>query len=382
MRKSKESSLALRMPIPVSYSSAKLFESCPARFKAEKVDHVKGNRPIYILTGIFLHEVLDKYLKYLKEKNQPSAYDMAERIFEDMWKAGGHGIPEDMHGELLDLVYKTRGVVVLYHLEDVVGSEIQVALDHDWKKTEWDSKDVWLRMKLDRLEIDSEWNVLVWDYKTGQRIDDVEKSMQLALYAAGIKALYPKAKAITVELYYCRNGVSKELVVAPERIEEARRWITAVSNSIEVARETAFKPRPGSICMDCPIFESCPARAMTPSALPPTNEVEAQALLSRLILVNQEAENLKERLKPWCEQNGQVVCNDMMAGFTKAEKLEFPLESLMPWLNGKGIPYASALKADSKALKRLVRKDKVMQGELDAMAIDKSYSKFGLTKVK
>ena len=377
----KSRAAVLSKPIPISYSSAKLFESCPARFKAEKIDKVPVNRPIHLLVGVFLHDVLDEYLKHLKATGQPSYYAGYEEIFENMWKRGGrHGIPEDMHGELLDLVYKTREVVVIHDPKELVGSEIQIALDNQWNKTEWLANNAWLRMKIDRLQVDADWNVLVWDYKTGHKIDDVEKSKQLHLYGAGVKALFPQAKDIKVELYYCRTGVSKEYVVTEADIYEAKRWITAVSGRIEAARNGEFVATPGNTCGDCPIFEHCPARAMAASTIPPVDEHAAQALVSRLILVEQEAKGIKERLKPWCETNGPVVYNDMQAGFWTKTVRDFPIPDLVKWADGHGVPILGIVKADNDAIKKMAKGEADMQKELDAIAVDRTHSEFKLKK--
>lgn len=365
-------------PLALSYSRAHRFEECPARFKAEYIDKLPAPKTLPLLTGSFMHEVLDEYHKHLVKTGQRSDYAKIEEIFEAHWRnpAKRTGIPEVLRPELWDLLIRTREGVVLRDPQQVVGSEIELALTREWAPTKWLAKDVFLRMKIDRLELDAGVAV-VWDYKTGHRIEDAAESMQLKLYGLGVKTVLPDVREVRVELFYARLRVLKSHELQEAEIEQARSWIIGVSDQVEQSRLADKWPAtPGPACMDCPIFEHCPARRAKTGELPPANADDAEELLARWILVDRERKDLQERLSAWIKQAGPVVTNGMSATFSVARELEFALPGLRQVLEDRGLQLLDFVKADNEMLRRAASRDENLRAALDSIAFVRPSTRF------
>lgn len=377
----------------ISYSSAKSFEACPKRFEAEKILRVRGSgrgddsigRPIYLLTGVFLHEVLDRYTKHLISTKQSSDFDAMITIFDAAWK-DAHlraGIPEDLYEEMLDVIMRTRESVVFQSIRNVVGSEVSIGLTEDFKPCSVDDKNLFVLMKLDRLEADDNWNLHVFDYKTGYFIDDVENSMQLKVYGLGVKMKFPKAQDLTVELFYARKQLSKARMLNEQDYEDARRWLLGVSDRIEAARKSGkWRATPGRACMDCPIFDKCPARAIIGDVIPPTNLQEAENLLAQYILLERQRGDVQEKLKAWVSLNGALVVNGMMAEYGVSHRFDWPMDKLKELLAYYKLDWEKFVKPDGDELKKVAKDNEDLAEGMAAIVVDKSYSKFALTKVK
>lgn len=373
--------------IPISYSSGKLFEQCPARFQAEKVEKMGrggGMRPIHLTTGVFLHEVLDLYHKHLIATKQSTDLSSGEKIFETAWAdpVMRAGIPADLHPELHEIWAKTLQMVNLT-VGDVVGSEIAIALDDNWEKTEWSDPAALWRGKIDLLMIDGDWHAVVWDYKTGQKIVGADESMQMKIYAAVIKALFPQVQEISVILSYPRFYKENRHEIDESDITEARRWIADISAQIDGARKTNNWPaKVGTACADCPIFNRCPARAVAASSLPPMSQQEAEALLSRLILLERERKDVKDKLQTWCTLNGSVVVGGMVIGFGTKSLITYDVDQLTELLKNNGIDPDTILKADNRALEKAAKGKPELVESLKAIAYEKTHSEFRLGKVE
>ena len=77
-------------PIPLSYTRAKLFSMCPARFRAEYIDKIGEaagiQKPMHLLIGTLLHEVADRYHKHLVATHRSTDYEAIDVVFEEVWK--------------------------------------------------------------------------------------------------------------------------------------------------------------------------------------------------------------------------------------------------------------------------------------------------------
>lgn len=368
--------------LPISYSAASLYESCPARFKAERVDKVKRLQPLHLATGIFLHKMTDEYLKVLIKNVDKDPLDSG-LFFDNRWASDDiHStIPEVLYQELRDLFVTIAGQLSMRDPSNVIDSELSLAVDEDWKRVEWDSPNAWLRARIDRLEILDGWGALVWDLKTGHQIDNPAESMQLKIYGAIVAAALPKVQGVTVELYYPRAGITRSYTLGPGDIDAGRRWISAISVDIERSREkNSWPAQPGRSCMDCPVFDSCQAREVHPRQLPPIDGQEAAELVKRLILVEAERKDLNERLRPWVEANGPVETGGMMVHFIPTRSFEYETEKLWKVLSLHVNDPIKFLKADTDELRKASRKNLPLATALEAIAVDKSRTTFKLTR--
>lgn len=376
--------------IRVSYSRAQLFEKCPARFHAEHVDGdgVKARaafrvQPIYLTLGVFLHEVLDRYVKHLVATKQTSDWAQMEVIFDAAWAGPERaGIPEEMYDDAKAIITNAMEGYVFERIEDVIASELPVAVDREWNRVNFDSKQAWLRARIDLVMVDGP-TLVIRDFKSGRRIDDAENHMQLKLYARLARVVWPAATEIRGELFYGVNRVFKQKTMEEADFVAAQRWIEAISARIQsAAAKKRWPATPGRACLDCPIFDRCPSRAINASVVPPTTLPEAEELLSQLVLIERSRKDILAKLKTWVEANGALVVNGMMADFATSAVMEYPIDKLKPLLEAHGIDVLTVVKSDSKALAEAVKATPALEEELRAIAVNKSHSKFGMTNVE
>lgn len=81
--------------------------------------------------------------------------------------------------------------------------EEEWAMNHDWEPTDWNSKDAWLRLKLDIMVMLSKHEAVVADLKTGRRQgNEIKHAEQIQLYQLVTFLRDPDLETIHVELWY------------------------------------------------------------------------------------------------------------------------------------------------------------------------------------
>ena len=365
----------------ISYSRAQKFAACPALFKARYVDQVPDAGSTPLLVGKFLHAILDRYLKRLKSHGLPSDFDYYAEVFARAWDMGGHGIPAVMRDELHSLMETTREAMIL-DAQELIGSELSIALNRQWEKVAWESATAFLRLRIDCLEVDAEQQFTITDYKTGYKIDAAATSMQLKVYGFAVRKLFPAAQRITGRFYYARFDRWDSHHLTAQDLQQAEDWIGDMAAGIQQAVDTqVFPATPGLGCPTCPVFESCEARRHHVKALPPATVADAEELLQRLILVEVERADLRERLGCWISGNGPVIVNGKMAAYQESVGRVFPGVEVRRILMNRHIDFAQYVQGNSRALQKLCRQDGALRAEIAGIAIEKSRSHLRIKNV-
>lgn len=366
----------------VSYSGGKLFEECPARWRAEHIDGHRSLSSIEARVGTFLHKVAEEYVKHLMRSQQSQDLNYSDRLFEQLWDSREQAeIPEGMHEEILHLWNDTAKELFIANVDQVVEAELPLAFMKGWHRCEWDDQRAWLRMKIDRLDVDGAWNATIWDLKTGRKIDTSDGPMQGKVYAAGVMAAFPKIQSLRFNLLYPRYGVTRSYEMKPSDIEEGQRWIYKITQSLELAwKNNEWKAIPGSACMECPVFATCETRKRRAPRATVRLLDEAMVAAERLMTIERERKDLTAMLKDWVAANGPLEIHGMIAGYSVAAEYEFPIEGVLAACKAKGLDPISVLKPDNKKIERLARKDDRFREMLDAVKIDCSTTRFGIKK--
>lgn len=161
-----------KAPFAWSYSRLKNYEACP--YKHQQVDLLKTYKEEendQLLYGNRIHKAAAERLGPEK-KPLPKEY-------------------RKVLGKYCDGLEKTPGEI---HVE------LSAALTEDLQPCGYFDPDVWLRMKIDVVKLNSPV-ALVLDWKTGKIIDD---SVQLALSAAWVFAQYPDIKRVRSEFIWLK----------------------------------------------------------------------------------------------------------------------------------------------------------------------------------
>jgi putative RecB family exonuclease len=176
----------------------------------------------------------------------------------------------------------------------------------------------------------------IHDYKTGNTLptqEYLDKDRQLAIYAYGIKMMYPDAKKIRLIWHYL--AFDKEL--CSERTEDAlekmRKEVLQSIHKIETCDE--FLPKESALCQWCEFRPDCPNFKHLYSLEHKKDFLDDDGV----ILVNQyaklseekskneeELENLRQRLVDYAKKNNltAVFGSDLKARITSYQSLKFP----------------------------------------------------------
>lgn len=154
-----------------SYSAIKLFEKCPASYKAAKIDRIKPkDKSPAMERGIAIHAKGERYLKG-EIPNVPKEYSTFKAEMKDLRNSGAY-------------------------------SEKKIGITKDWKFTGFFDNDVWLRIVLDfGLELDNHV-MFAGDFKTGQIYEDNED--QSCLYSCCY--LFNGYNKVGFEFWYLDQG--------------------------------------------------------------------------------------------------------------------------------------------------------------------------------
>lgn len=209
-----------------SYSALSAFETCPHRYHETKVaKRVIEPQTEATLWGNRVHKALEMRVGH----DTPLPEDMQQ--YEPV-AARIHASARDGGGKRL-------------------GVEAKMALNQHFLKTDWFSKDVWVRGIID-VSIESGDKLFIGDYKTGKKTPD---SAQLRLTAAMSFAMKPWIKHITNTFIWLKEGgTTTEKFVKDDAAAIWQEFMPRVRRLEEAFDVNTFPKRPSGLCRAwCPV---------------------------------------------------------------------------------------------------------------------------------
>jgi len=385
------------MRMAVSHTRLDSFENCPLGFKAKYIDKVPEPKHYLALLGGLFAEWSKSYIDHLVESRQQSDLARGVSLLEEQWKnRGAHKefkmLSEAVRFEARELVDSFLGSHT-FEPARVLGTELDVALRADWSVTDWFSKDAFFRAKLDLATLPASDNgkvVGITDYKTGFAAwseEETKNSPQLRRYAVAMSSFMPDTDRFEVTLDFIRSGVVRgPYDFEPEVAEEEKASIVSISDRLEAAVKSGkWEPTPGAGCAYCPIFQKCPKREEALTFRVPQDEIEAVQATQRLIMLETESKDLKNKLKVWSAEHGTVITNGMQYGATRAERVSYDTDELIEVAKAHGLEPSRLLKGDNEAIEKVLKKLEAEPREkakaaLAAIAQVKAHTEFRLKK--
>ena len=248
----------------VIYSHSRLcsFEQCPMKFKFRYIDGLApdfeqsiegflGNKVHDTLEWIYNHPskgslVLDNVIHhYIKNWNRD-------------FNSGIKIVKEEFTGEH----YFNKGIKFLinYFLkhspfdDNTIATEKQIIvnLDNDGRYK--------IQGYIDRLVYNKETNIFeIHDYKTSASMKsqgELDNDRQLALYALGVKEMFPNARGIRLFWHFLDFNEQKFSERSLEQLEELRNEIIQLIEKIESTAD--FPPVKSALCGWCEFRSYCP----------------------------------------------------------------------------------------------------------------------------
>lgn len=360
----------------ISYTAARLFEDCPARYKAERIDGIKAEPSLPMKQGAFVHATVEAYSKKVLEFGE-GGNALARSLGEHLWRNAAHGLPEIVKEECLRLSVTTAEAISL-DPDKVIGVEVEIAVDEQGGLVPYDSESAAVRGRIDRLEVSDapEGSALVvWDLKAGRAIENPNESVQLPLYTALARAIQSASKFIG-KLYYPRHEVERVAEISSDRADAALKWALDIRSKVSALRAArgAWPETPGRGCAECPLYWTCESRKRVAGrhiAIPQT-ESDAAEMVIKAELLSREISEIKEMLKLFVERNGAIQVNGLVADIAPRYTYKWPVKRLLEVLAKRGIDFAGLVKGDTRRLSRAALKHPGLGDELEAIRDDKT----------
>ena len=229
--------------IALSWSRLSDYIQCPLKFKMKYIDKNKifkedESASPHLVRGSNVHKALENYVVQ-KQSNGGMEVKVSS-------------LPE---------VEKTK-VFVDRFLDNykVVVPETQIAVDKNWQRVEWFSRDAYYRTIMDLIAVNPGKDVQIVDYKTG-KIRDYDGGPsgkgQLHLSGAISLCLWPEIPEVRTTYAYVDHGQTlvKKFTQA-DRIELVEHFD---AEHAKVNADKEFKPKVNEFCKWCPATRAqCP----------------------------------------------------------------------------------------------------------------------------
>ena len=206
-----------------SYSLWKTYNTCPRKVKFSRIDGIKEPGSAAMDRGNAIHQEAEDFIRFGQPMSKlPDSCKLYEKEFAKLTKAGA--VPEQ-----------------------------EVAVNRNWEPVDYNSRDAWVRAKIDvyfkKKGHSGQVAMTIIDYKTGKVYEENKK--QLSFYALLGFIFHPEVDTINVELWYLDQGPAhthKDCYVREEFEDMKQAWTAAPA---QLLHDTIFAPRPGIQCKRC-----------------------------------------------------------------------------------------------------------------------------------
>lgn len=320
-----------------SHSRLSCFEQCPLKFKFEYIDKVetKIEETVETFLGSRVHEALEKLYKDLKfQKLTPLKELLA--FFNDSWKKNWNDAIVIVRDEYNQENYRKMGekfIVDYFNRYRPFDQSRTIALETERTV---DLDDYYkIHIRVDRLALSDDNIYEIHDYKTSNKLltqDELDNDRQLAVYAYGIRKMYPDAAKIKLVWHFLAFDKEMSSSRTPEQIDSLKKEIINLIKKIEA--EKNFPANISALCDWCEFQVMCPEWKHKFK----TEELEPNEYLKEggVKLVNEFAKTKEEHDK-------------------LAEKLEKIREALVSYAKKENVTmiFGSDVKASVKAYPKL-----------------------------
>lgn len=249
-------------PVPTSLSPSRVesFLSCPMAFRFASIEKLPEPPSIHATRGSLVHRALE--LLFMLDPGARGAEAAVSSLATAIVEYGAD--PDFTNLHLSD----AQAAVFFSEAADLVDSYLRM---EDPKSV----RDIGLELRLeapvgglslrgiiDRLDLDSDGELIVTDYKTGRAPSARYEQGRLAgvhFYSFLCEALFGRRPA-KIRLMYLKTGEVIEATPSAQSVRFITTRTTAVWKAVEKACQTGdFKPRPSTLCGSCAFKQWCPA---------------------------------------------------------------------------------------------------------------------------
>jgi putative RecB family exonuclease len=269
-------------PVPMSLSPSRVssFTSCPMQFRFSSIEKLPEPPGVATTKGTIVHRALELLFVRRPAERTPEALTADMTAALDEYRTHPDYLGLGLTGDAVEAFDVACHALVdkYFAMEDPTAvREIGLEL---WMEAP--VGDLTLRGIIDRLELDSEGELVVTDYKTGRAPSGNYEQKSLAgvhFYSFLCEAVFGKRPA-KIRLMYLASGETIETVPSAQSVKFITTRTTAVWSAVERACTTGdFRPRQSKLCDWCSFRQWCPAFGGDPSLA----ATEAVAAYEKLI---------------------------------------------------------------------------------------------------
>lgn len=347
----------------LSFSRLSRYEQCPQSYRLHYLDKLPSEPGLPLRFGTVLHAVLEALVKEaIDERLQgPLSEERALDFFQAAWQAE----------ELSGLPLFEEGL-------QICRSFVREQGRFDWQRVLAVEQSFRLQVgrfavvgSIDRVDQLDDDTIEIIDYKSNHQLfsrEELEGSLQLALYHAAARTLWPWAKHIRLSYWLLRHDVRQQTVRTEQQIADALSYAEMLGAQMEAAE--SFPARISANCAYCDHRQACDAYAQALTGQRTflcedlTNLVdlarEREEVASRARVLYTRKEELEEVLKVHLQDKEQLELGGVRYRLLPTSSVEYPVEPTLSLLaNATGQPKdelaARLLSIDKKGLELVLR---------------------------
>ncbi|MEA2036532.1 MAG: PD-(D/E)XK nuclease family protein [Nanoarchaeota archaeon] len=323
-----------------SHSRLNCFEQCPLKFKFAYIDKVETEieDTVEAFLGSRVHEALEKLYKDLKFQKLNTLKELLA-FFNSEWTKNWNDAIVIVRKDYDQENYRKMGEKFItgyynrykpFNGTKTIGLETQntVALNDKHK----------IHIRIDRLSLAEDTVYEIHDYKTSNSLptqEYLDNDRQLAVYAYGIKKMYPDASKVKLVWHFLAFDKEMSSSRTPEQLEKLKKEVIELIEQIEACKD--FPSKTSKLCDWCEFQMLCPEwkHKIETDELKPNEYLKEDGvnLVNEFAKVKEEQNKLDEKLEKIREalveyakkeKVNMVFGSDVKASVRAYPKLSFP----------------------------------------------------------
>jgi len=328
------------MPTLYSHSRLSCFEQCHLKFKFAYIDELETEieETVETFLGSRVHEALEKLYKDLKFQKLNALKELLD-FYNSEWKKNWNDAIVIVRDEYDEENYRKMGEKFLtdyYERYKPFDHSKTIALETE-RTVDLNDK-YKIHIRIDRLALADSNIYEIHDYKTSNSLptqEELDNDRQLAIYAYGIKKIYPDAKKIKLIWHFLAFDKEMSSERNEEQLESLKKEIIKLIEKIEAEKE--FPSHVSTLCDWCEFQGICPEwkHKFKTEELEPNEYLKESGveLVNKFVEAKEECDKLSEKLEKIREalieyskkeKINMVFGSDVKASIKSYPKLSFP----------------------------------------------------------
>lgn len=244
-----------------SHSRISCFEQCPLKFRFSYIDKIETEveETIEAFLGSRVHEALEKLYTCLKFQKLLSPGELSA-FYRESWEKNWNDAIVIVRKEYSPENYKKMGEKFLadyYNSYNPFDQSRTIALET--QRTVELGNGHFIHIRIDRLAMTNSGVYEIHDYKTSNSLPtqkELDEDRQLAIYAYGVKQMYPDAKYIKLIWHYLAFDKEMASERTAEQLSSLKQEVLKIIGHIELCKE--FPAKESALCSWCEFQAICP----------------------------------------------------------------------------------------------------------------------------